>query len=134
MVERLLKNPTMDPKIERMHKRAAESVQKSKRKIEDSVAKVEEMAVLADKLSGAAAERAAKARKGCLDSHPGICTGVRIQGHCGIKAYAKACPMSCHRCAMDPSFIMGSPSEKRRKAEVEKAGKVAAKKKAKAEE
>merc|ERR1712216_104609 len=85
-------------------------------------------------LAGTAMERAAKARAGCVDSHPGICAGVKVQGHCGIKDYAKACKLSCHLCTMTPAFVMGSHREKRHKAEVEKAGKHAAKKMARHED
>merc|ERR1711943_106690 len=56
--------------------------------------------------------------------------GVKVQGHCGIKAYAKACSLSCHLCSIKPGFVMGSPRERKHKAEVEKAGKHAAKVKA----
>merc|ERR1712230_197907 len=99
LVERLLKNPIIDPRTEKAYKRAAESVEKSKKKIKAKLANVEEMTIVADKLAGGAMERAAKARAGCIDSHPGICTGVKLEGHCGIKAYAKACPLSCHLCS-----------------------------------
>merc|ERR1711959_871026 len=151
LVERLLKNPIIDPRTEKAYKKAAESVAKSRKKIKAKLADVEEMAIVADKvneaqakkaaalanaasgdeqLAGTAMERAAKARAGCVDSHPGICAGVKVQGHCGIKAYAKACSLSCHLCSIKPGFVMGSPREKRHKAEVEKAGKHAAKEKA----
>merc|ERR1719409_2725271 len=151
LVERLLKNPIIDPRTEKAYKRAAESVDKSKKAIESKLAKVEQMSIVANKvneaqakqaarlanaagsdqqLAGTAMERAAKARAGCVDSHPGICAGVKVQGHCGIKAYAKACSLSCHLCSIKPGFVMGSPREKRHKAEVEKAGKHAAKEKA----
>merc|ERR1711959_239671 len=151
LVERLLKNPIIDPRTEKAYKRAAESVEKSKKKIKAKLANVEEMAIVADKvneaqakkaaalanaasgdeqLAGTAMERAAKARAGCVDSHPGICAGVKVQGHCGIKAYAKACSLSCHLCSIKPGFVMGSPRERKHKAEVEKAGKHAAKVKA----
>merc|ERR1711959_471276 len=130
LVERLLKNPIIDPRTEKAYKRAAESVEKSKKKIKAKLANVEEMAIVADKLAGTAMERAAKARAGCVDSHPGICAGVKVQGHCGIKAYAKACSLSCHLCSIKPGFVMGSPRERKHKGAVEKAGKHAAKVKA----
>merc|ERR1711959_722324 len=154
LVERLLKNPIIDPRTEKAYKRAAESVEKSKKKIKAKLANVEEMAIVADKvneaqakkaaalanaasgdeqLAGTAMERAAKARAGCVDSHPGICAGVKVQGHCGIKAYAKACSLSCHLCSITPSFVMGSHREKRHKGAVEKAGKHAAGKEARRE-
>merc|ERR1712199_114312 len=143
-VEKLLKNPIIDPRTEKAYKAAAISVQKSKRR---SVAKLQgveailiatkrvnkaqasKAAVLANAASDSARdaagamERAAKARAGCVDSHAGICLGVKVQGHCGIKDYAKACQLSCHICSKKRGFIMGSPREKRHKREVEKAGK-----------
>merc|ERR1711970_407462 len=53
LVERLLKNPIIDPRTEKAYKRAAESVEKSKKKIKAKLANVEEMAIVADKVNEA---------------------------------------------------------------------------------
>merc|ERR1719247_3378119 len=69
---------------------------------------------------------ASKSGEGCADSHPGLCAGVQVQGHCGIKEYSKACPLSCHMCAMPAKFRMQNTHERANKDKEERAGKVAA--------
>jgi len=64
----------------------------------------------------------------CKDSHPGLCAGIQVQGHCGIEEYAKACPLSCHRCKREHfvRLIGDSPDERKQKQAEERGGKKAA--------
>merc|ERR1711988_1398871 len=149
-VEKLLKNPIVDPQTEKAYKAAAISVAKSKKKIMSKLQGVEAILILTKRVNekqakkaaalataagdnerdaAAAMERAHKTRIGCVDIHTGLCLGVKIQGHCGIADYANSCKLSCHLCTNRHRIIMGSPREKKRKKEVERAGKHAARKK-----
>merc|ERR1711988_1888796 len=147
-VQNLLKHPIVDPPQEKAFKKAKNVVDKAKKKIVNELTSVEEMYILSDRaseldaktaaqnanwashyaqLAGGAVERAFEASGGCLDSHVGICQSVQAQGHCGITAYAQQCKEACHLCYSKRfDFPLGSSRERRRKREVQRAGRAAA--------
>merc|ERR1711959_763978 len=127
-VARLLKNPIVSGSQEKEFKKARKKVNAEKNNILRVLARVEEMSILSDKLAGGAMERAVKASQGCNDEHVGICLAVKEQGHCGTKAYANDCKVSCNLCPAQFRFKMHSAREKKRKRDVREAGRDAAKK------
>jgi len=154
-IEKLLEQPIIDPRQADMYQKAAQTVQKAKQHIEKELQDVVKMQMLTQHVNeaqakhavgdsdgagdwalsaGASVMSAATTGHGCQDSHPGLCAGVQVQGHCGIKEYAKSCPLSCHMCAMPAQFRMKNTHERADKEKEERAGKMAARKKKAADE
>merc|ERR1711966_159722 len=146
-VERLLKNPIISPVQEREFKKAEKAVAKAKSKIMSELASVVQMGIFSQRvtevqakkaasdaesasqygqLAGGAMEQAAKKSRGCEDNHMALCLGVKMQGHCGIKAYAKSCKLSCNVCKKGVTFKFSSQKERDRKREVRAAARRAA--------
>merc|ERR1712100_352688 len=147
VIEKLMEAPIIDPRQEKAYKTAAVTVDKVKAHIKNDLMKVVQMEILSQRVNeldakkamgiegdvdnwlkkgGAAMETAIKSGSGCEDSHPGLCAGVQVQGHCGIKDYQRACPLSCHLCAMPPTFRLQNADEAKEKKMQERAGKSAA--------
>lgn len=147
VIEKLMEAPIIDPRQEKAYKTAAVTVDKVKANIKNDLMKVVQMEILSQRVNeldakkamgiegdvdnwlkkgGAAMETAIKSGSGCEDSHPGLCAGVQVQGHCGIKDYQRACPLSCHLCAMPPTFRLQNADEAKEKKMQERAGKSAA--------
>lgn len=147
VIEKLMEAPIIDPRQEKAYKTAAVTVDKVKNHIKSDLMKVVQMEILSQRvneldakkamgLSGdvehwlkqgaTAMDTAIKSGAGCEDSHPGLCAGVQVQGHCGIKDYQQACPLSCHLCAMPPTFRLQNTQEASQKKDQERAGKQAA--------
>jgi len=148
-IDKLMKQPIIDPRQAKMYKKSEAIVEKVEKHIKDDLMDVVQMRILTERVNegqakkamglavdvdrwalsaGKSVTRAAQSDSGgvgCQDSHPGLCAGVQVQGHCGIQAYAKACPLSCHMCAMPAKFRMGNSDERFQKVSEERGGKAA---------
>jgi hypothetical protein len=147
VIEKLMEAPIIDPRQEKSYKAAATTVEHVKKAIQADLMRVVQMQILNQRVSELDAKRAMGLESdvdawlkdgenamagaihsggvGCADSHAGLCAGVQVQGHCGIKDYAQACPLSCHRCAMPSQFKLKNTHETAQKSLEEKSSKAA---------
>merc|ERR1711871_246404 len=126
-IHKLMNDPVVDPRQRKAYQKAGAIVHAIQGKLEGAlktvveeqlfvathvtskdVAKAESVAKEAHDLAHAAGEAVMEAAKshgvGCQDTHPGLCAGIQVQGHCGIKQYATACPLACHVCTAPLKF------------------------------
>jgi len=149
-IEKLMEQPIVDPRQAKMQVLVDAKMKKAIKRVKEDLSDVVQMKMLVQRVNEAQAKKAEGVEpdlenwailageqveddgtmKGgaiCMDDHPGLCQSISSSGHCAIKAYSVACPLSCHMCAMPATFRLGlNGEEKTEKQAEERAGKAEA--------